>query len=60
MFGLQPIHVIFIVIVALLIFGPSRFGEFGRSLGTTIREFRAASKEPAEKEEEKSQTTAEH
>ncbi len=44
MFGLQPIHVIFIVIVALLIFGPSRFGDLGRSLGTTIREFRSATK----------------
>jgi TatA/E family protein of Tat protein translocase len=54
MFGLQPIHVIFIAFIALLIFGPSRFGAIGRSLGTTIREFRAASKEPATNEEEKS------
>ncbi len=54
MFGLQPIHVIFIVFIALLIFGPSRFGTIGRSLGATIREFRSASKEPATGEEEKS------
>lgn len=52
MFGLQPIHVIFIVIVALLIFGPSRFGELGRSLGTTIREFRSATKHPVRSEDE--------
>jgi sec-independent protein translocase protein TatA len=53
MFGLQPIHIIFIVIIALLIFGPARFGEIGRSLGATIKEFRSATKESAESGNEK-------
>jgi sec-independent protein translocase protein TatA len=52
MFGLQPMHVIFIIFIALLIFGPSRFGAIGRSLGATIREFRSATKESAPNEKE--------
>jgi len=31
--------------VALLIFGPSQLPKFGRSLGSTIKEFRAAGKQ---------------
>jgi sec-independent protein translocase protein TatA len=53
MFGLQPFHLIVIVFIALLIFGPSRFGDIGHALGATIREFRSATKEPAPNEEEK-------
>ncbi len=44
-FGLQPTHLVLIAIVALLIFGPSRLPEIGRSLGKTIREFQSATKE---------------
>ncbi len=45
MFGLQPIHLILILIIALVIFGPSRLPELGRSLGDSINEFRRATKE---------------
>ena len=45
MFGLQPTHLIIILVVALLIFGPSKLPEIGRALGKTIREFQAATKE---------------
>ena len=44
-FGIQPIHIIIVVIVALVIFGPSRLPEFGRSLGRTINEFRRGAQE---------------
>jgi sec-independent protein translocase protein TatA len=44
-FGLQPIHLVVIAIVALIIFGPSRLPEIGRSLGKTLREFQSATKE---------------
>ena len=44
-FGLQPTHLILIAIVALIIFGPSRLPEIGRSLGKTLREFQSATKE---------------
>lgn len=42
MFGLQPWHLIAILAVALLIFGPSRLPEVGRAIGNSIREFRDA------------------
>ncbi len=45
MFGLQPTHLIIILVVALLIFGPSRLPEIGRAFGKTIREFQSATKE---------------
>jgi sec-independent protein translocase protein TatA len=44
-FGLQPTHLIIIAIVALIIFGPSRLPEIGRSLGKTLKEFQSATKE---------------
>ncbi len=45
MFGLQPTHLIIILVVALLIFGPARLPEIGRTFGKTLREFQAATKE---------------
>jgi sec-independent protein translocase protein TatA len=44
-FGLQPTHLILILVVALLIFGPSRLPEIGRSFGSMLREFSSATKE---------------
>jgi sec-independent protein translocase protein TatA len=45
MFGLQPTHLIIILVVALLIFGPSRLPEIGKSLGKTIKEFQSGIKD---------------
>ncbi len=42
MFGLQPWHLIVILAVALIIFGPSRLPEIGKAIGNSIREFRDA------------------
>ncbi len=42
MFGLQPWHLIVILGVALLVFGPSRLPEIGQAIGKSIREFREA------------------
>ena len=39
---LTPSHLIFILILALLIFGPRRLPEIGSALGKGIREFRQA------------------
>ncbi len=44
-FGLQPTHLIIILVVALLIFGPSRLPEIGRSFGKMLKEFQSATKE---------------
>ena len=48
MFGLQPTHLILILIVALIIFGPQRLPEIGKALGKSINEFKSASKEITE------------
>ena len=44
-FGIQPIHIIIILIVALLLFGPKRLPELGRSLGKGLNEFRRGTRE---------------
>ncbi len=44
-FGIQPTHLILILVVALLVFGPSRLPEIGRSFGSMLREFSTATKE---------------
>ena len=45
MFGLQPLHLILIAIIALLIFGPARLTDLGRSFGKMFSEFRSATKD---------------
>ncbi len=47
-FGLQPIHLIVIAVVALLIFGPRRLPEVGRGIGKAISEFRKGAQEMTE------------
>jgi sec-independent protein translocase protein TatA len=37
---LQPTHIIFVIVIALLVFGPKRLPEMGRSIGHGIREFK--------------------
>jgi sec-independent protein translocase protein TatA len=44
-FGLQPAHLLVILVVALLIFGPSKLPEIGKAMGKTIREFQTGIKE---------------
>lgn len=39
---LQPTHLLFVLVVALLVLGPKRLPEVGRSLGRTMRDFRSA------------------
>ena len=45
---MQPMHLLVILIIALLFFGPSKLGELGKGLGDGIRHFKRAMKdEPA-------------
>lgn len=39
---LQPTHLLFVLVVALLVLGPKRLPEVGRALGRTMRDFRSA------------------
>jgi len=38
----QPTHLLFILIIVLIIFGPGKLPDLGRSLGKGIREFKDA------------------
>ncbi len=47
-FGIQPLHLVIIAVVALLIFGPSRLPEIGRGIGKALKEFQRGTKEMGE------------
>jgi sec-independent protein translocase protein TatA len=46
---LQPAHLLVILAIALLVFGPKKLPELGRGLGESIRGFREAMKGEEEK-----------
>ncbi len=39
---LSPVHILLLLIVALLVFGPNKLPEIGAGLGRSIREFKQA------------------
>lgn len=45
----QPMHLLVILCIALLIFGPSKLKDLGKGLGEGIRGFKDAIKEEPEK-----------
>jgi len=49
----QPFHILLIIAIALLLFGPSKFASLGRGLGEGIRNFKSAMKDGEEKKDEK-------
>ncbi len=52
----QPLHLLLILFIVLIIFGPGRLPEIGEGLGKTIRSFKKAiseKDEPAPKQDEK-------
>jgi sec-independent protein translocase protein TatA len=65
---LQPIHLFFILLIVLILFGPGKLPELGKGLGKGIREFKDAlrgglegssdrkAKEEAKKAEEEKKT----
>jgi sec-independent protein translocase protein TatA len=46
-------EIVLLVGIALLIFGPSKLGGLGKSLGEGLRNFKSAMKEDEKKEEDK-------
>jgi sec-independent protein translocase protein TatA len=45
---LQPMHLLVIGVIALLVFGPKKLPELGKSLGESIRGFKKALHEGAD------------
>lgn len=46
----NPVHILFIAVVALVVLGPRRLPEMARALGKGMREFRQAMSGEEEKE----------
>jgi len=49
---MQPVHLVIILGIVLIIFGPGKLPELGGSLGKAIRGFKQAMNEPEKKPEE--------
>jgi sec-independent protein translocase protein TatA len=56
---MQPMHLLVILFIALLFFGPSKLGDLGKGLGDGIRHFKNAMREGSEPSaDSKTQQTA--
>ncbi len=49
----QPMHLLLILVIALVLFGPKRLPELGKSLGESIRGFKKALNEGTSSHDEK-------
>jgi len=52
---LQPMHLLVILVIVLIIFGPGKLPELGSSLGKAIKGFKKAMAEPEKKLEDLSE-----
>lgn len=50
----SPLHILLIIGIALLLFGPSKLADLGKGLGEGIRNFKSAMKDGEENKEKKS------
>lgn len=41
----QPLHLLLLVVIVLIIFGPSKLADLGKSLGDGIKNFKSAVKD---------------
>ena len=48
----QPMHLLVILVIVLIIFGPGKIGDLGSSLGKAIKGFQKAMQESEKKPEE--------
>ena len=49
----QPLHILLLIGIALLLFGPRKFADLGKGLGEGIRNFKQSMKTPEEKDSTK-------
>lgn len=54
---LQPMHLIVILFIALLVFGPSKLSDLGKGLGMGIKNFKEAVNENSSKPAEPNKDT---
>lgn len=59
MFGqlFQPMHLLLVVVIALIFFGPSKLPQLGASIGKSIRELRKGLDGVADQPAQSAQTT---
>lgn len=53
---ITPTVAVIILVIALIIFGPGKLPELGKSLGRGIKEFKAATNEEEKEDKEKDKT----
>ena len=53
-FGIGPTELIIVLVIALIVFGPKRLPDLGRSLGTGMREFKDSITGNDDKDDDKS------
>lgn len=58
--AITPVSLIIIGIIALLIFGPKKLPELGKAMGSTLREFRHATKGLTEDDDDVKKNVIEH
>ncbi|MEK4626960.1 MAG: twin-arginine translocase TatA/TatE family subunit [Solibacillus sp.] len=58
--AIGPTSLIIIGLIALLIFGPKKLPSLGRAMGTTLREFRSATKGLTDDDEDIKKNVIEH
>ncbi len=51
----QPLHLLLIIAIILLLFGPAKFASLGKGVGEGIRNFKSAMKEGEEKKDAKAE-----
>ena len=57
--NIGPLEIIVVLIIALIVFGPKRLPELGRSLGKGIREFRGSVSGENDDDDERQEPPAE-
>jgi len=55
----RPSHLLVILLIVLLVFGPSKLPQLGGALGKTIRDFKKAMSDPSDEDAEAKKGTGE-
>lgn len=56
---LQPTHLILILVIALIIFGPGKLPDLGKAMGKTVSEFKQSMKDGSEESSAKTTSSEE-